>query len=413
MTPCGLGCMARKVVPMETRLKVALAEGPPVGRSFAAWCGELGIAPKTAYKWRQRYRLGDGLDALVERSRRPARSPSRIEASVRARVVEIREELAGQGRNCGAQAIVWHLQRLGEQAPARTTVHRILVAAGLVIAQPAKRPNTATKRFEYRAPNACWQIDATQWRTRHDGSVWIFDVLDDHSRRMTASHAASAQSAPAAWTAFTRGVSNVGCPQQVLHDNHLCFTGRLHGIVVPFEANLRTLGVRQVCSSPNHPQTCGKNERVHATRHRWLAHQTPAATIEELQDQLDTFDDIYNTTPHHALAGMTPLERWHATPAASAPTNPLPTPWTVAHRTVDHRGAVTIQRNLAIHIGAEWAGHHVDAFRHDLDTWIFTTTGHLIRKLTIDPTRTWQPSGLPQGRAGQQRVHHALLSPMS
>ena len=62
-----------------------------------------------------------------------------------------------------------------------------------------------------------------------------------------------------------------GLPAAVMNDNGSCFTGRLslHG-EADFERMLRTLGVKQICSRPSHPQTCGKLERSHQTTKVWL-----------------------------------------------------------------------------------------------------------------------------------------------
>ncbi len=60
------------------------------------------------------------------------------------------------------------------------------------------------------------------------------------------------------------------------------------------EHELRLLGARQKNGKPNHPQTRGKVERFQQTLRKWLAAQPPAATLPELQAQLDTFTAYYN-----------------------------------------------------------------------------------------------------------------------
>jgi transposase InsO family protein len=51
-----------------------------------------------------------------------------------------------------------------------------------------------------------------------------------------------------------------------MNDNGSCFTGRLalNG-AADFERMLRSAGIKQICSRPGHPQTCGKLERSHQT----------------------------------------------------------------------------------------------------------------------------------------------------
>ena len=73
-----------------------------------------------------------------------------------------------------------------------------------------------------------------------------------------------------------------------LTDNAAVFTGKPRGGGrVALELELDLLGVKLDHSRPRHPQTCGKVERFHQTQKKWLAAQPPAATLAELQRQLE------------------------------------------------------------------------------------------------------------------------------
>ena len=85
-------------------------------------------------------------------------------------MVRRRKQLIEQGRDHGAQSIVWSLQREGLQAvPSPSTVWQILTRRGAITPQPQKRPKSATKRFVFARPNECWQSDWTGWSLA-DGS---------------------------------------------------------------------------------------------------------------------------------------------------------------------------------------------------------------------------------------------------
>ena len=60
-----------------------------------------------------------------------------------------------------------------------------------------------------------------------------------------------------------------------------------------FESELFALGIDAKHSRPYHPETCGKVERFHQTVKLFLAKQPKAATIVELQAQLDRFVAYY------------------------------------------------------------------------------------------------------------------------
>jgi len=72
---------------------------------------------------------------------------------------------------------------------------RIFREAGVARLQPGKRPRAAWRRFVYPAPNACWQLDATEYVLTGGGKCVIFQLIDDHSRYALASHVASGETA--------------------------------------------------------------------------------------------------------------------------------------------------------------------------------------------------------------------------
>src|SRR5207302_11323814 len=113
--------------------------------------------------------------------------------------------------------------------------------------------------------------------------------LDDHSRLVTGCRAVLTATTANTWEAFCRAVEACGLPSGHLSDNGLNFSGRLRGIEVDFEVNLRAAGVRAITSRPYHPQTCGKVERFHQTLKRCLGCQPLAGDLVALQHQLDEF----------------------------------------------------------------------------------------------------------------------------
>jgi len=380
---------------------IGVAEGAEV--NVAATCRVAGISRKTFYKWLARYRA-DGLDGLEERSRRPHRTPHQIDAAVEDAVVRWRKQLVESGLDHGPTTIQWHLGRdpgFDRPVPSVATIHRILVRRGQVVADPRKRPRQSWRRFEAPAPNEWWQIDATDWATA-TGVVRIFNIIDDHSRLVVASRAVREASGPQAWTTFCQAAAMWGLPVGVLSDNGLCFSGRLRGIEVLFEHNLRDAGVRPFTGRPYHPQTTGKVERFQQTLKRWLRRQPLAANLAELQHQLDKFSHLYNHhRPHQGIGRVTPITRWTATPTSRPAGEPLPRPtWptTAHHLTISPSGTVRVEtsRTFRIHIGSEYAGQTATVYIDNHHATVFTNE-QLIRHLKLDHTRDYQPSRRPRG----------------
>ena len=189
----------------------------------------------------------------------------------------------------------------------------------------------------------------------------------------------------------------------MLTDNGAVFTGKHRGEGrVALEMQLGLRGIRLHHSRPYHPQTCGKVERFHQTQKKWLAAQPRPATIGGLQRQLDRFAAYYNTVrPHRALGRRTPAQAYAARPKA-VPTGPIiPTHYRVRTDKIDSGGSVTVRHNSRLHhigLGARLAGTPISLLIDDLHIRIIHRhTGVLIRELILDPTRDYQPRGLPPG----------------
>jgi putative transposase len=198
---------------------------------------------------------------------------------------------------------------------------RIFREAGVARVEPKKKPRSAWRRFVYPAPNACWQLDATEYVLTGGRTCVIFQLEDDHSRYAVASHVASGETAEAAIAVFDKAVAAHGVPQRLLSDNGSALNPSRRGYLGQLVAHVSRLGVEAITGKPYKPTTQGKNERFHQTLFRYLDKQPLAETLEELQAQVDAFDHVYNTErPHQGLPGrITPLEAWEATAKTDPP----------------------------------------------------------------------------------------------
>ena len=176
------------------------------------------------------------------------------------------------------------------------------------------------------------------------------------------------------------------------------FTGRPRGRgKVALEIELAALHISFRHSRAYHPQTCGKVERFHQTLKKWLARQPPAAAIADLQAQLDWFTSYYNTQrPHRAIGRKTPAAAFAARPAAGpAGLTAATTHYRIRHDRVDDSGVITLRYNSRLHhigIGRAHARTHVLALIADLDIRVINRdTGELIRALTLNPAKNYQP----------------------
>jgi transposase InsO family protein len=380
------------------------------GQSQSEVARSYGVSQGWVSRLMARYRA-EGEAAFEPLSRAPRSSPAATPPVTVELVVRLRSQLDGAGLDAGADTIGWHLAHHHGTALSRATINRILVRAGAVTPDPSKRPKSSYLRFEAEMPNECWQSDFTHYRLTDgtDGTdVEILTWLDDCSRYALSVTAHARVTGPVVLATFRETVARYGVPASTLTDNGMVFTTRFSGGKGGrnrLEHELRELNITQKNGHPNHPQTQGKVERFQQTLKKWLrAQPSQPRTLAELQALTGTFIALYNTQrPHRSLPR-------HATPATIYDSLPKATPTSdratdshdrVRHDKIDKAGSVTLRvagRLRHIGVGRTHARTHVILLIHDLHVRIINAaTGEILRDLTIDPRKDYQPTGRPPG----------------
>jgi transposase InsO family protein len=341
--------------------------------NVARVCRETGVSRSVFYVKLARFKT-EGSAGLAPRSRAPRSRPSSTAEHVVEAVVRARKELADEGWDHGAWTIRWRLLDIARsgwhptggpvldpaEVPSRATIHRILVDRGQVTPQPRKRPKTG-RRFVHPAPNAVWQIDGTELVLGDGTRATVIQILDDFSRLDIACHAARSENSVDVWAALSAGFARYGHPACVLSDNGTAFSGKRRGWpLVEMERGLAALGITTVVSSIGHPQTCGKNERVHRTLQQWLAARPAPSSLHGLQDLLDDYRVRYNHRRHQALDGDHPAQRFHSIGRAG-PAGPASRVAGQVTRTVSATGVIGFD-HTSIGLGRRHAGATAQVF---------------------------------------------------
>jgi transposase InsO family protein len=390
-------------------ITAVIVEHRPVAEVAAAYQ----VSRQWIYKLLTRYRA-DGEAAFQPQSRRPHRHPTALPEPTVQLIIELRQQLTSQGLDAGPHTIAWHLAEHHQLTVSVASIWRSLKRAGLITAEPKKKPKAAYVRFAAEQPNEMWQTDFTHYRlSRPDrsagGDVEILTFLDDHSRCALSVTCHQPVTGPAVLAAFRKTVADQGIPVSVLSDNGMVFTTRFAGgpagrdTINGFQAELRRIGVLQKHSKPNHPTTCGKVERFQQTLKKWLrAQPVQPATLAELQTLCDTFVAYYNTRrPHRSLSRSTPAATYQARPKAapqvSAETDPQPR---IRRDVVDNHGKLTLRHNGRLHhigVGRTHARTPILMLINGPNIRIIhANTGQLIRQLILNPAIDYQTQGLRQ-----------------
>jgi transposase InsO family protein len=346
-----------------------------------------------------RYRCG-GYAELEPRSKANHRVANRSSEELEDRVVRLRKELTDQGFDAGAQTIHYHLSLTDTAPPAPSTIWRILKRRGFVVPEAHKRPRSSFIRFEASLPNETWQSDVTFTELKGGSKVEILNFIDDFSRVCVASKVLDVTRSPDVVATLYEAGAAWGLPASLLTDNGAVYTATYRHGYSAVESELFALGIAYKHSRPYHPQTCGKVERFHQTLKKFLNKQPKAATIAELQAQVDRFVAYYNEVrPHRAKGRKTPLSAFDS--RAKARPNKLDVTrqreLRVRHDKIDKDGSVTIRYKSKLHhigMGRALKGRRVILLVVGRHIRVIDEQGLLLRELELDPTRDYQPQSL-------------------
>ena len=163
-----------------------------------------------------------------DRSRAPRSSAKRS----RTRPSAVRAALEASGLDHGPISVHDKMHSMGlEQVPSTASLARIFREAGVARLEPKKKPRSAWRRFVYPAPNACWQLDATEYVLTGGRTCVIFQLIDDHSRYAVASHVAFRETAKEAIAVVVKAIAAHGVPQRLLSDNGIALNPSRRGYV--------------------------------------------------------------------------------------------------------------------------------------------------------------------------------------
>jgi len=366
------------------------------GRSKSEVARDYNVSRYWVQQLVKRYET-EGAAAFEPHSRRPHRNPRAVGADLEDKVVRLRKTLDKAGYDAGAATIAEHLTRDPSitKIPAVATIWRILTRRGFVTPQPQKRPRSSWKRFETDLPNQCWQADVTHWRLADTTEVEILNIIDDHSQLAIASRP-TRHHRTRRRRHHHRGLHRLGHT-----GNH---ADRAHRPTNP--ARRTGHQVHQLPALP--PADLRKSRTLPQTLKKRLTALPPAATIAELQDQINDFRDYYNTSrPHRALHRRSPLQAFTDRPKAFPTGCQIPPHYRVRHHRIDAAGVFTIRYNTRLHhigLSKHLRGTHVTVLIDNRDIRVLDRdTGTLIRKLVLDPTRDYQPRGVKCGNSPENK----------
>lgn len=258
------------------------------------------------YRWQKRYYFTNSLE-----DKRGAKKKLRTLKDIyRHDVVGIRQLGEIKGFVIGPDRIVGELEDQGIVI-SHETARQILRAEGLIKDRPEERIHE-WQRFEAENPNDLWQMDLLYVFIHGSGFHYLYNILDDYSRKLI--HCAlspTASAKEAVWT-LKEAIKVAGVkPKAGLTDRGTQFysgEGKGYGL---FENYLKDNQIEHKLARYRHPQTLGKLERYHRTLRveclRRFEFDDPIEAIKVIKD----FNRRYNhERKHQGIGRVTPEDRY-------------------------------------------------------------------------------------------------------
>lgn len=303
----------RQTDPVLERTRFVL-EHERSGLSISELCRRYGISRPTGYQWIRRYRA-EGMDGLLDRSRRPLESPRKTPPEVVEKLIALRAKKP----TWGPKKLLARLSRLHPELtlPAPSTVSAILKRRGLV--EPRRRRQRPAERVlvsplgELEGPNQVWTTDFKgEFRLGSGQLCYPLTIADGWSRFLVACQGLTTTRYQLARPVFTRVFEEYGLPERIRSDNGAPFgTHALCGLSRLSVWWLK-LGIGVERGRPAKPQDNGRHERMHRT----LKDETTRpveALMSSQQLRFDAFRREYNEErPHEALGGSCPADLYRA-----------------------------------------------------------------------------------------------------
>ena len=302
------------------------ARGLMVQRHLAGWpqariAEQLGVSRPTVSKWIGRYRA-EGWAGLEDRSSRPHTTPNRIDPTVEAQILALRER-----EHRGAVYLAGELGLVASTVGRVLARHQVphLAAIDPITGGPVRRRHSGI-RYEHPRPGDLLHVDVKKLGRVPDGGGWrlhgrkaevrgrgigydyLHVAVDDHSRIAYIEALPDERDATCAeflhravlWFR-EHGVRVL----RVLTDN-----AKVYRIGHNWRAVCVALGIRRRFTQPGCPWTNGKAERLNRTLLTEFAYARPWLSNHERLAALDSWVEHYNTRrAHSTLGGRPPIIR--------------------------------------------------------------------------------------------------------
>jgi transposase InsO family protein len=284
------------------------AEGGAV--NMAELCRMFGISRQTGYKWVERYKkAGFVIGGVVERSRRPHRSPNTLSVELEDLIVQARKKWPRWGPRKLQRKLVE--ANPGKPVPGPSVMAKVLKRRGMTTPRKRRRrtrvAGVAAPFSGCDAANAVWCIDFKGWFLTGDGRrCYPLTLIDAFSRYLLRCEALVDPDGDHVRAVLDSAFLEFGLPSAIRSDGGPPFASTGPARLTQLSVWLLQLGIRVEIIAPGKPQQNGRLERLHRTLEEETA-SPPAGDARAQQRVFDPWRREYNhDRPHESLQLRTP-----------------------------------------------------------------------------------------------------------
>ena len=261
------------------------------GLSARRFCSATDIPYSTFARWWARWRA-EGKRTLLDRSRRPRRSPRALAGGVLDVIRRAHWQLGW-----GVRRLHAYLRQAGLIRCSLSSVYRVLRRCGALVRRPRK-PKPVWTRYAKASPGERAQMDLMYL----PGGRYQLTLVDDCSRFLAATILEQRTTAAVSGV-LPRLLKNLPFPVHCIQTDNGSEFGR------DLTSLLQRLGIRHTRIRPRSPHLNGKVERVQRTVQEELWDAMGPGQLGHWERWLQDYVRFYNRSRQHSALGYTtPME---------------------------------------------------------------------------------------------------------
>lgn len=277
-------------------------------------CQQLGLPRATFYRWRDRQAEGQLVDQVTTPNRQ-AVPPTPAEVTA---VRGYAQDHPLLGYPCLPQGkckrLAWAMADEDVAGLRPWMVYQVL-AEGSLLGRRQPAPEELRRPAPAHHPDQRWHTDlmmlyfSRRW-------FWLVDVIDAHSRYLVHCEVLLTARANEVQVAAQRAVESLGGRERQPGEPEIVHDGGPQYVSRDWRLFAQSVGMTDVRTMPYHPQSNGRDERVHRT----IREEVPVEaddTLYEVQQRIEDFRVYYNERrPHSALRYLRPVDYYRGDPEA-------------------------------------------------------------------------------------------------